>query len=116
METADILTIIGGIGGIQGIIELLKWWRGRKLQDRHDVADVVASENDNARKQIDWYEKRLQERDAKIDRIDEELRAEQAARLEEIHRRHEVELQLKEAEVKKCCKRGCADREPPSDY
>lgn len=116
METADILTIIGGIGGIQGIIELLKWWRGRKLQDRHDVADVVASENDNARKQIDWHEKRLQERDAKIDGIYAELRQEQTARLEEIHRRHEVELQLKEAEVKKCCKRGCADREPPSDY
>lgn len=116
METADILTIIGGIGGIQGIIELLKWWRGRKLQDRHDVADVVASENDNARKQIDWHEKRLQERDAKIDRIYEELRAEQAARLEEIHKHHETQLNLKDAECKRCLKHGCADREPPSDY
>ena len=42
MDTADILTLIGGIGGMQGIIELLKWWRGRKLRDRHDIADVKA--------------------------------------------------------------------------
>ncbi len=116
MEITDIITIIGGIGGIQGVIELLKWWRGRKVQDRQDVAEITATENENYRKQIEWYEKRLQERDAKIDRIYAELREEQATHLEEIHRRHEVELQLKEAEVKKCCKRGCADREPPSDY
>lgn len=116
MEAIDILTIVGGIGGIQGIIEAVKWWRGRKVQDRHDVAEVEATENENDRKQIDWLEKRLAERDAKIDRIYEELRSEQNARLEEIHRRYEVELKLTEAEAKKCHKRGCKDRIPPSDY
>lgn len=116
MEVTDILTIIGGIGGIQGFIELVKWWRGRKVQDRQDIADVEATENENARRQVDWLEKRLAERDAKIDRLYEELRAEQNARLEEIHRRHEVELKLAEAEAKKCQKRGCTDRIPPSDY
>ena len=116
MDTADILTLIGGIGGMQGIIELLKWWRGRKLRDRHDIADVKATEDENSRRQVDWLEKRLAERDAKIDHIYEELRAEQNARLDEIHKRHALELQLAEAEVKKCHKRGCKDREPPSDY
>lgn len=116
METADILAIIGGIGGIQGLIELVKWWRGRKVQDRHDIADVEAAENENDRRQVDWLEKRLAERDAKIDAIYAELRVEQNARLEEVHRRHEVELKLAEAEVKKCQKRGCKDRIPPSDY
>lgn len=116
MEPTDVLTIIGGIGGIQGFIELVKWWRGRKVQDRQDIADVESKENENDRRQIDWLEKRLAERDAKIDRIYEELRAEQNARLEEVHRRHEVELKLAEAEVKKCQKRGCLEREPPSDY
>ena len=48
MDTADILTLIGGIGGMQGIIELLKWWRGRKLRDRHDIADVKATEDENS--------------------------------------------------------------------
>ncbi len=48
MDTADILTLIGGIGGMQSIIELLKWWRGRKLRDRHDIADVKAAEDENS--------------------------------------------------------------------
>ncbi len=116
METTTILTIIGGIGGIQGIIELAKWWRGRRVQDRQDIAGVVAAENENERNQVSWLEARLTERDRKIDALYAELRAEQAARLEEVHRRHEVELQLAEAEVKKCHKRGCKDRIPPSDY
>lgn len=116
METTDLLAIIGGIGGVQGIIELVKWWRGRKVQDRQDVAEVVAAENENERKQVSWLENRLAERDKKIDVLYAELRSEQAARLEEVYRRHEVELKLAEAEVKKCHKRGCADRIPPSDY
>ena len=86
------------------------------MQYRQDVAEVVASENEKERKQVSWLEARLAERDKKIDAIYVELRAEQAARLEEVHRRHEVELQLAEAEVKKCHKRGCGDRIPPSDY
>lgn len=69
MDTADILTLIGGIGGMQGIIELLKWWRGRKLRDRYDIADVKAAEDENSRRQVDWLEKRLAERDAQIDHI-----------------------------------------------
>lgn len=116
METADIMTIIGGIGGIQGVIELVKWWRGRKVHDRQDEAEVVAVENENERKQVSWLEARLAERDKKIDALYVELRAEQAARLEEIHRRHEVELKLTEAEAKKCNSRGCPERDPPSDY
>lgn len=116
MEVTDTITLIGAIGGIQGVIELIKWWRGRKVQDRQDVATVVASENENERKQVDWLESRLAERDAKIDHIYAELRAEQAARLEEMHRRHEAELKLADAEVKKCHKHGCKDRIPPSDY
>lgn len=116
METTDLLTLIGSIGGIQGVIELIKWWRSRKVQDRQDVAGVVATENENERNQVSWLENRLAERDKKIDALYAELRAEQTARLEEVHRRHEVELKLTEAEVKKCQKRGCADRIPPSDY
>lgn len=116
MQLTDLITLIGCIGGLQGVIELLKWWRGRKVSDRQNVAAVVATENENERKQVSWLEARLAERDKKIDALYAELRAEQAARLEEVHRRHEVELALTEAEVKKCQKRGCADRIPPSDY
>lgn len=80
------------------------------------MAEVVAAENEIERNQVSWLEARLAERDKKIDAIYSELRAEQTARLEEVHRRHEVELKLAEAEVRKCHKRGCTDRIPPSDY
>lgn len=116
MEMTEVMTLLGAAGGMQGVIELVKWWRGRRTRERQDVAAVVAAENENDRKQVNWLEKRLAERDGKIDHLYEELRTEQNARLDEIHRRHEVELQLAEAEVKKCHKRGCAERIPPSDY
>lgn len=116
MDVTQILTIIGGVGGVQGIIELVKWWRGRKVHERQDVATVVAAENENERRQVDWLESRLAERDTKIDALYAELRTEQKAKLEVLHRCHEVELQLKEAEVKKCHKHGCSERIPPSDY
>lgn len=98
------------------MIELIKWWRGRKIRDRQDVATVEAAESENSRKQIDWLEKRVADRDRKIDGLYGELRELQSKYLDEIHARHEVELQLKEAEVKKCHKRGCSDRIPPGDY
>lgn len=116
MDTAQILAIIGSIGGVQGLIELLKWWRRRKVQDRQDTATVVASENDNTRRQVDWLEQRLKERDEKVDAIYAELRKTQTDLLNKIHENHELVLQLKEAEIKKCCRHGCTERQPPSDY
>lgn len=116
MDLNILITIIGAVGGIQGLIELAKWWRGRKIKDRQDVADVEAKEAENHRRQVEWLEKRIAERDAKIDGLYAELRLEQKAKLEEVHKRHEVELELAEANAKKCYKRGCSDRQPPSDY
>lgn len=116
MTAADIATLIATAGGMQVLVEAVKWWRSRHLHDRQDTAVVVASENDNYRRHVDWLEARLEERDKKIDHIYDELRAEQAARLEEMHRRHEAELRAAEAEVRKCNMRGCKDRIPPSDY
>lgn len=116
MEITDIITMVGTAGGVQSVVELAKWWTSRHLRQREDEAGVSALENDNVRKQIDWLETRLAERDKKIDNIYTELRQEQARRIEEIHLRHEVELRLTEAEARKCLVRGCARREPPGDY
>ncbi len=116
MGIEQILTIIGTIGGVEGIVHFSKWWLSRKATARQDAATAEAAENENYRRQIEWYEKRLAERDAKIDKIYIELREEQAARLDELRARHEVELKLAEAEAKKCLKRGCGDRVPPSEY
>lgn len=72
--------------------------------------------SENERKQIAWLEERIAQRDAKIDTIYVELRQEQAAHLDEIHKRHGIELKLKEAEAKRCDVHRCDRRQPPSDY
>ena len=109
----DILAMAGTAGGVQGVAELVKWWQSRRLRRREEEAGVVALENDNSRKQIDWLETRLAERDRKIDAIYDELRQEQTLRVEEIYRRHESELRLAEADARKCLVRGCRERIPP---
>lgn len=116
MNISDIITLVGTVGGIQGLVEVGKWWQSRKIDRRKEEADVKASENQVSRSQIDWLERRLAERDTKIDAIYAELRKEQTLRIGEIHRRHEAELRLAEAEARKCVIRGCPQRQPPSDY
>ena len=113
MEITDIMTLVGAAGGMQGIVEIAKRWHSRRMEMRKDEADVSALENENRRQQIDWLEKRLAERDAKIDAIYTELRQEQTLRINEIHQRHEVELRLTDAEARKCLVRGCPSRIPP---
>lgn len=113
MDITEIMTLVGAVGGMQGVVEALRWWHSRKTSARRADADVTAVENQNRRQQIDWLEKRLAERDAKIDAIYAELRQEQTMRIGEIHQRHEVELRLTEAEARKCLVRGCSSRIPP---
>ena len=97
MEITEFMTLLGTVGGVQGVVETMKWWQSRRVRRREQEAGVTALENENGRKQIDWLESRLAERDAKIDAIYKELR-------------------LTEAEARKCCVRGCAGRVPPSEY
>ena len=113
MDITELVTLAGAVGGMQGIVELAKWLRSRKIEQRKEDADITAVENQNNRMQIDWLEKRLAERDAKIDAIYAEFRKEQTLRIGEIHQRHEVELRLTEAEARKCLVRGCPSRIPP---
>lgn len=116
MNITDIITLVGTVGGIQGIVEVGKWWQSRKLNRRKEEVGVAATENQVTRSQIDWLEKRLADRDAKIDAIYAELRKEQTLRISEIHTRHEAELRLAESEAHKCLIRGCPQRQPPSEY
>lgn len=107
------MTLVGAAGGMQGVVEIVKRWHSRRMEARKEEADVSAMENQNRRQQIDWLEKRLTERDAKIDAIYAELRQEQMRRIDEIHQRHQVELRLTEAEARKCLVHDCKSRIPP---
>ena len=115
MEITDIITLVGTVGGVQGIVEIAKAWQNGKIERRKETAVVEAAENENGRLQIDWLEKRLAERDAKIDALYTGLRKEQTLRIGEIHQRHEAELRLAEADARKCLVYGCNKRQPPID-
>ena len=116
MNVNDWVILITALGGIEGIKQLLKWWMSRKTDARKEDASADAMENENERKQIAWLEERIAQRDTKIDGLYAELRQSQSAHLEELHKRHEIELKLKEAEMQRCDVRGCGGRKPPSDY
>ena len=116
MDTNDLVMLITALGGIEGLKQLLKWWLNRRSELRKQDASADAAENENERKQVDWLEARLAQRDAKVDALYTELRKQESEKIELIYTLHEKELQLKEAEVKKCEVRGCENRKPPSDY
>lgn len=116
MGINEWLALIGALGGLEAIKWVVNFYVNRRTNARKEDASADAMENENERKQIAWLEERIAQRDAKIDAIYVELRQEQSAHLDDIHKKHELELKLKEAEIKKCDVRGCMNRQPPSDY
>ena len=107
MGLNEWLALIGALGGFEAIKWIVNFYVNRRTNTRKEdaTADSMEDEND-----------RIAQRDAKIDAIYVELRQEQSAHLEDIHKKHELELRLKEAEIKKCDVHGCTNRQPPSDY
>ncbi len=119
----DWLAIIGAIGGSSTITWLITFWVNRKTNARKEDASADGMEIQNLlniinaqSSQIDNQEKRMATRDAKVDFLYSENNKLRSEQLELIKDRHELELRLKEAEIKKCDVRGCANRQPPSDY
>lgn len=109
------MTIIGTMGGIEGIKWGLRAWVNRKTDARKEDAAADAMEIDNEKAQVSWLEERITQRDLKIDALYVELREEQSAKLEEIHKRYQVELALKDAEHNRCdmSDGDCSRRIPP---
>ena len=116
MELNDWVVLITALGGIEGVKQLAKWWVNRRYERRKADASADLAEFDAERQQVDWLEKRLAQRDAKVDALYGEVRKLENEKLELVYRNHELELQLKEAIIKRCDVRGCSGRKPPSDY
>lgn len=102
MGINELLALIGTLGGLEAIKWVVNFYVNRKTNARKEDAAADAAENENERKQIAWLEERIAQRDAKIDALYIELRHEQQAKLEDIHKRHGIELQLKDAEYNRC--------------
>lgn len=123
MELNDWLTLLGTLGGFEAVRWGITFWVNRKTNARKEDASADGMEIQNLlniitalETQIDNQEKRMTARDSKVDFLYSENNKLRSENLELIRERHELELRLKEAEIKKCDVRGCANRQPPSDY
>ena len=115
MGINDWLAIIGTLGGFEAIKWGVTFWANRKTDARKEDASADWMEKDNERKQVDWLEDRIAQRDTKIDGLYGELRQEQSEKLTWIHKCHELELQAKDAEHNRCDRPDdeCSRRIPP---
>lgn len=116
MGLNEWLAVLVAIGGSSTITWAITFWANRKTDARKEVATADSMEDENERKQVAWLEDRVSLRDVKIDSLYNELRKEQAEKLDWIHKYHELELKDKELAYRKCDVRACSNREPPSDY
>lgn len=123
IKLTDILTIVGTMGGIEGVKWGVRSWINRKTDARKEDAAADSAEIQNLLNvinsltvQLENSDKRIRERDAKVDYLYGELRKEQASHLDTQQKLHELELTSKEAIVKRCDVRGCVTRVPPSEY
>ena len=108
----EFLAVLGALGGVKAIEWVVTFLVNRKTNARKEDASADSLEDENERKQVNC----LAQRDSKIDTIYVELRQSQQAHMEEVHKRHELELKLKESEARRCDVRGCGGRIPPSDF
>lgn len=113
MDVNTIVVILGAIGGLEGIKQFLRWWNNRRNEERKSDAEADALVEENNRKSVEWLEKRLEQRDIKIDSLYAELRKEQAEKLELLHKYHQLDI---EHTLKRCEVQNCKGRKPPTGY
>ena len=123
MSLNEWLAVLGAVGGTSTITWFVTFWVNRKTNARKEDASADGMEIQNLLSiitaqsaQIDNQEKRMGVRDTKVDFLYSENNKLRSDQLELIREKHELELRLKEAELKKFDVRGCIKRQPPSDY
>ncbi|HCC51114.1 MAG TPA: hypothetical protein DEQ30_02920 [Porphyromonadaceae bacterium] len=112
MNVIEVISAICGAGGILGVVSYFLFFKETK---RIKKSEAKKGELDNWERQIERYEKRLQERDIKVDTLYTELRKEQEKNLSLLEQINNKELENKLLIIQKCEVRGCTSRKPPSD-
>lgn len=123
MELNDWVILITALGGIEGVKQLLKWFFNRRYEQRREDASADRAEDENIKSYAaEWKElyekkeKKVTELDAKIDQLYAEKNEDRIRIRELMQKNQELELKNQSLDILKCRKRGCPDREPPSDY
>ena len=123
MELNDWVILITALGGIEGVKQLLKWLFNRRYEQRREDASADKAEDENIKSYAaEWKElyekkeKKVTELDTKIDQLYAEKNEDRLRIRELMQKNQELELKNQSLDILKCKKRGCPDREPPSDY
>lgn len=123
MGLNDWLAIVGAIGGSSTTTWLITFWVNRRTNARKENASADGLEMQNLLIVINTLKDEIArvmsekiKRDEKVDYLYIELRKSEEKALKVTSEKHELEMCLKEAEMKKCNVHGCTDRVPPSDY
>ena len=113
IELADILAIIGTMGGVEAFKWGIRAWRNRKTDARIEEARADVEEfkalreyNEFLQKQLSEKEERFVEQTGRLRQVQDELFV-----LKESYSEVKLELALKRCEKKKC-----GDREPQNGY
>lgn len=128
-ELSEIFSIIGGIVttiilplfGILFLREAKK--RKAYAEARQAEADARKADAESISSYAAEWKKNYEEEKATVFRLDEKIdklyaeKEEDRKHIRELMEKNtELALKCQMLEVMKCKKRGCADREPPSDY
>lgn len=111
MSIETVLTIVGAIGGVEGIKWGISSWMNRKTDARkedaaadsmeiHNLLDIIAAQG----AQIENVYSLLKGRDGKVDFLYTELRKSEEKVLDLTRGTHELEMLLKDAEYNRCDK------------
>ena len=112
MKIADffinLLAAIGGLGGIQWAV---RTWMYRKTEKRKQEVEASEAEMEKYHKQVEWFQKQLQDCYAQMEQLHNQLRDSQMKLDKWIRRFNLLETSLREAEKWSCNKRDCLDRQ-----
>ncbi len=111
-----IIAVITALGGVEALKWVAHLWLHRNTDKRKQVAEAAGMELEVYQKQITWLMEALRKTLEQVEQLHKDVSVEQLDKEQWIQRLHEVELALKEAEIRKCNKRGCTERLPPSDF
>lgn len=99
----SVLTALGGFGFVQFLMN--RRWEKQRLSTENR-----SSLEETQRRQVDWLERRINERDKRIDSIFHELRQEQKSTVELLKQLHLLQLQLNEEQRYRCFNQDCTRR------
>lgn len=123
MGLNEWLAIIGAIGGSSTITWLITFLANRKTNARKEDASAIHADLINLNDYADsWKElyteakNEIKELNAKIDSLYDEIKKLRECKADHIKNEHRLELENEALKVRECKKRGCLDRDPPSDY